>query len=1278
MRRLLAGSGRLGRPIGAVLVTAALALALTLLTGGHGPTSTVSGAAGQVGSDEVTPQTDASVPARDVTMLGSSPAEAPDETWGIGEVGNASHSSWVVVRYSANEGWSLARGPLDAAGQPLPGFEPASTLDEGEDEHVLAGELTASGSGVLLGTAPGSEPGQGDQQVVLVRNPGNPGNAFQQTAPLPATGEAALEAGESLYSERRAPLIAALDESGHAGALVVPVQNGSSGLENRVLHWDGETWTSEPIKIPAGSLEGFRVLAIGASSPTNAWLLAQLSSSSNAVALFRRHPGPGGKVATWVPVAPAPGAAAGEALKVDVGAPFTVPGTGDTPTAKAQLLTVTDEGVWIDGERTDASAPVTMFFKPAEQEPAEEGVESGEVLFSWCNVPQGLAQCDGTLPAPLPSGPYRSFAWADSSARFGQRVITGLNEGVSLRLEGTSFTRVLALGGSQRPNDVGGSLGAAFSEAREGWLGSQLPVHLTLGPVPSRLAPYPVPFHRALSAIAAAPGEAVGALSSQALAVGDQGEVARWKPGEGWLPESLFLAGGHIATTPLRAVAWPTPTRAYAVGVLNRKGEPEMWLWRGETGLWEPDPATPANFRGDLLGIAFDPNDPSRGYAVGQQGVLLRYGKTWTQEPLPPELQDASFTSIAFAGSEAIVAYRVAHESKGSFTYTGGLLVNNGSGWSIDAAAAAALGAAVPWAVAGLPDGGAALSATMEGFPGAPLILERNTAEAAWQPTPAPYPDFEEPGSSAAPGSLSLFREGGALRLIGSGGAPNTSQTDDVTQPPAGFPPALIAPYPIATGYVIRQTANGWSDEEHERNGVQDPPGEYKQYDMVYTPDPTSAVLIDPTGTQGWAVGGFFDPEGRNDTADVARYPADGVAPPGFGAAPVQVSPSEATFAIGGGAQCLASCADRARARIGPDVWLASAQERAAQIAGVRAFFDTGPRVSTGLGQGLFPVDYALEEERYAELLGGPLPAYAVPSATDRGGASSECSFQEALSSRIPFAQLCAAGAPSAYYAFESTGASGPVRLMVLDDSAGLGTTQLAWLIEQLDDARAKSEPAIAIGSADLNAQIAAGDGEASALAAILVGDGASAYFYDSPEQNVTLPLRVGSGSIETFGSGTLGYVNSVTAESQDFAGHSGFLLGEVDVAARNPATNVAPVTARLIPDIGELALEAQEGVLVRRSHTASFVALARRPRAGGESARNADRNESANYIPIPANCIGASCADGIFPGIHIQLLKAGHRQLRRAESRHARFARSTAGTRRTDPRPEIGALLRL
>ncbi len=113
----------------------------------------------------------------------------------------------------------------------------------------------------------------------------------------------------------------------------------------------------------------------------------------------------------------------------------------------------------------------------------------------------------------------------------------------------------------------GAQRGAAFTNPREGWLGADgMPVHLTLQPVLSRLTPWPVPFRHALLAIAPQPGAPVGALSSEALAVGDYGAVARFKPGEGWLPESLFGPGERVEHPRLRAVAWPTPNRAYAVG----------------------------------------------------------------------------------------------------------------------------------------------------------------------------------------------------------------------------------------------------------------------------------------------------------------------------------------------------------------------------------------------------------------------------------------------------------------------------------------------------------------------------------------------------------------------------------------------------------------------------------------------------------------------------------------------------------------------------------------
>jgi hypothetical protein len=1184
-------------------------------------------------------------------MIGATPQEAgapgPDEVWGVGVAPGNESAGAVLVRYASGSGWTLGPALLDVAGQRLSSFK--------LEASPLAGQMTADGAGAMVGTVPVGA-GAPPREVVLVRKPGG---AFEQTAPLPEEGEASLREGEALLA-RRAPLLAPLDEAGGgAGVLVVPV-SGGKGVESRVLHWDGTRWNSETIAIPENSREDFRVLAIGASSPSNAWLLAQLSTSGSyptgSVALFRRVPLSGENAGfTWKPVAlggPADAEAHPLTVPVAEGSPplFTVPGTGEPPTVQSQIITVTSQGVWIDGERSDAGASATLFFKPREESAGEHAAE-GELSSSWC-VAGGTPACQHELPEALPKGPSRSIAWASGSG-FGERVITGMQEGVSLRLEGQTFERVLSLGaGKGAREDAGAQFGAAFATAKEGWLGlSRLPIHLTLEPASSRVSPWPVPFRHALTAVAPQPGAPVGSLSSEALVVGDQGEVARYKPGAGWLPESLFGPGQRVQTPRLRAVAWPTPMRAYAVG-----DHGEMWLWRGEIGLWERDPATPVNFRGNLLGVAFDPTNPARGYAVGSpevgsSGALLRYGKTWVQEEaLPPQVQGASFTAIVFAGSQAIVAYRK-QPNPARNEFVGGLLLNDGSGWRVDDGAAAAIGAGIPEGLAALPDGGAAF--VTSGSQGT-RVFERESAGAPWQPVPTPLP-------RAGAGSLALFREGGALRAIAaSGGAGSVAENEP--PPPPGFAPNEVPPLPLgASGNessVLRQTASGWSDETHELNPLGEPEGLYVNWDMPHRQEPVLGVLVDAGGTQGWAVGGEVNAEPRLQTASIERYPADGAAPPGVGSSSVPLESGAATFAIGGGAQCATPCASRALAGIGPDVWLSSALQRAGQI-GVRAFLYTGPRLTTGETSTKEPpvIPYGQELGRYAELLASsPVPPYPAASPQDLNarplglGQGSEVTFTSAFAGfPEPLGglggigkgerQACAeaAGCEASYYAFDSPGVGGTVRVVVLDDSAGgdVSAQQLSWLEGELSSAAASGLPAIVVGNADLDAQVRAGDAQAGRVVQVLVNGGechcgASAYFYDSPQENVTKPLRAGRESIPSFGSGTLGYVEVIRERHGDFNGASGFLLGQVDAAHRvpgTPVTNRAPVTARLIPNIGELALEAKDGILLRRSEPALFDALARRPHAGNRSALGSNEQPEVDpYIPIPANCVGTAC----------------------------------------------------
>ncbi len=90
---------------------------------------------------------------------------------------------------------------------------------------------------------------------------------------------------------------------------------------------------------------------------------------------------------------------------------------------------------------------------------------------------------------------------------------------------------------------------------------------------------------------------------------------------------------------------------------------------------------------------------------------------------------------------------------------------------------------AVPWAVAALPDGGAAFTARS---PNRAVIYERNAPGAPWQPVS--YPGGE------APGTLALFREGGALRAIGTGAEPPTYTAEEESPPRRASLRSLLIP----------------------------------------------------------------------------------------------------------------------------------------------------------------------------------------------------------------------------------------------------------------------------------------------------------------------------------------------------------------------------------------------------------------------------------------------------------------------------------------------------
>ncbi|HEU0251137.1 MAG TPA: hypothetical protein VFR48_10475, partial [Solirubrobacteraceae bacterium] len=1217
--------------------SAALALAATLAVSVSLATDRGSRASAASEPATLAAQPVIGLPVSEPTLIGSSPGEAAGESWGYAQT----PTGFQIVRYIQSgaqpSGWQLQPEPLTAADTPLGAFAPAT--------GPQAARVTHNGGVAILG-----QDGANVEQL-LVRNPNGRFQEAPRPTAAPPEGEptppnAVLEPGETLFpSSGEGALIAALDqEGGLTGAFVVPHENGSTPVA-AVLHYDGMRWRREPICVAVATggvcsppTAGFKVLAIGASSPQNAWLLAQSGTSSDGIVLLARETE--AAQARWIrqPLGGTLGALFGRSKDrlASPGTPAKEVEIGVSALRNGQPLTVTGHGIWVDGRLSisaqQAPAGFTLYYDSVRH----------EVSASWCSVPpEAKEMCTYRLDSSLPAGQYRSFGW-DEGGQYGERVITGLNNGVTLSLAGAEFKRVLGIGG-----ESGTTAGAAFSSPQEGWLapatGNQL-THLTTDEEPDQLQPWPVPFRRPLTAVATQPGAVPGGLGAQAIAVGQDGEVAHFFPGQGWAPEALSL--GEPSKADLRGVAWPEPSRAYAVGT---KGA--MWLWQQATGLWEPDPARPPNlFLANFTAIAFNPVNPAQGYAVGQQGVLLGYGKTWQQENLPPGLggpEGANFTSIAFAGGEALATYQVPDFQNGNARYSGGVLAygqdpscepRETSCWHIDEAADAAFRrGTVPVRVAGLPDGGAVI-VNAEGE-----VIERQAPGAPWQMAPAgPL--------SGYPTALAAIREDGVVKAVTSigGSALKLDLNGDEALravPPAGQAPVATAPYPLPeSGYLVRERPSGWIDEEHgdypSPNHSEDLSPANKGFDWPILPDAVLALALAPDGGEGWAIGGQTGGVNAgltNDeqiveaiqTAGVMRYPAGGAPPIGFSPSPERTAPGAATFAIGGGAQCATACADLAEDQLGPDRWLRNAVGQAAATAGVRAFLYTGPHLAPGLAQAgparLDSFAFEREEERYSQLLSGALPVYAAASESDLDMAGDLRAFTSALSATHAPAGSVPAGAPApptqtGAYALESAGPSGGKRekawVVVLDYSQpSLGSLQECWLAQMLAAARNAEAPALVIGNRSVLVGRESGNeaSDATIVAHILATGAAppgcslggpagvaSAYFFDSPEQDRVYTISGGSSPLYAYGVGTLGYISPPAQTNTQFLGASGFLLAELQLGARE-ADNRAPVDVRLVPDISQLAIHSSNGVLLRRSQTAAFEALARRPPAGME-----------------------------------------------------------------------------
>jgi len=506
-------------------------------------------------------------------------------------------------------------------------------------------------------------------------------------------------------------------------------------------------------------------------------------------------------------------------------------------------------------------------------------------------------------------------------------------------------------------------------------------------------------------------------------------------------------------------------------------------------------------------------------------------------------------------------------------------------------------------------------------------------------------------------------------------------EADLFPPPDPNVPPPLVPPSPLPPdGYVLREVDQGWRDEQHTAflgSGL----------DRPVKSDPIMDFALDAAGN-GWAVGGWSGEQdsagrgssGRNasgqaarrrvQTTGIYRYDDGSSAPPGTGSAPVPLDGGRVTFAIAGHAQCEQACADFAPQGLRPDRSLAGVVSTVSQLharsAGPRALLYTGGR----LGSGLASTEVAPEARRYAALLSASpdLPVFPAVSATDTaaGIGAFRSAFGDfpapfgeggAAASVQPASASPATGGARTHYAFDSTGNGGTVRVVVIDNSSGSLEAsdphqnplepQRPWLLSVLGEARQRGIPAIVVGSRDLNSTFnpklnVATDGAETVRN--LVEGGASAYFFERPEENRVYRLAYGNQSIPAFGTGTLGYRSSVSDPNQPtlpdaLFGDSGFLLTQLDLAHRNAATNRVPVDVRLIPAISDLSIQAVDGSILRRSRPALLQGLGRKPIAGDRwgEASSSDGNPnppgSDPYVVFPpALCQVAGCSTRLNP----------------------------------------------
>jgi hypothetical protein len=1014
----------------------------------------------------------------------------------------------AFLRHVDARGWQVADVPLDAEGAPYRGPSP----------NPQSPSITPRGGGLLIGRD-NLRPTE-DQLVLLTRDP--EGRWQERRLPdeeLPEEG-GVLGEGEAIAGDRGQGRVAAaaFDRDGRTGAYLGVV---GGRVEDAIVRFDGTTFTREPVVVPPDT-QGARILAIDAATETDAFALVETADDEGrGVELYERVGA--GPAATWVERDLGDTLFADRAV-ADRGLSDIEPLAGG-----ADPLTVTTDGAWVDGSllaRATADAdPVeadfTLFY--------DAGAEpDGRVTGTWCDAADAAGDrvCEHDLGAAFDRGNgYRSFAFPGSG--FGTRVITNplepggdeaSNRGTYLRLDGTTFTRRRGDTGNRRPS-------GAFRSADRGWL--EGPIEIGAGERPDRLARWPVAVRSTLTAADAlarrAAGRAGGGRAGRRRR--RRGGPARRRPGLA----ARVPAHGQRQRGPAAAAR-----RRVAGGPIGRT--PSATSERCGSGARTPGCGSAIRPRrsGSRRTCSTSPSRPaaptgaSRSAAPARCCATTRRGR---RRRCRPDSRRPDLTSVTFAGDQALAAVGA------------DLLVNDGAGWRVDEGLRGLLdvvrrGRPQVRVVRGLPDGGAVAA-------GRSFVVVRDGAGGPWRFVDQPLPG--QTIVAAAP-----LRAGDRVRaLVATQPRLAYPQLDDPVQVDPDVPP------PILPASRCRATATCCS--RPRRAGATSGARRTRRRRSTARSRATRSRARRRRRRRGWAIGGWGgDPTSPGRGTRVARTarasdtrrltaPAPRGAPPGRrGGAPDAPVPQPAgpvRLAVGGIRRCENPCAGARRpGPAAPDrCWRAGDRPRRAHGAGPhgREAFSEHHGGVAAARRATARCRRARRRRYGAGWLARPGRAavYSAVSAADSAGAAPAAAFTAELSSLpAPFGTgACPSASPptacrastrrqarGTHYALRRRAGRAARAVVVIDNFARVARTQrpasepkesqLPWLKAVLGDAKARGIASVVVGSRDLSRFTprlnVAEDGDEVAQA--LVDGGASAYFYERPEENRA--VRIPSG----------------------------------------------------------------------------------------------------------------------------------------------------------------------